>query len=587
MLTELRVRDLAVIADATLTLGPGLNVLSGETGAGKSMLVDALALLLGERASGDLVRPGAERAVIEAAFDVTGNRTVAAAAREAGVDLDEGRLVFRREINLTGPNRAWANGSPSTVSTLAELGRLLVDLHGQHEAQSLFRSATQRDILDAFAGAGDDRAEVRAAYERAHALAEEMETLLARRDDVQRRADYLRHVAKEITDAAPKLGEDAALEAEAKRLAHAEDVMQAGSALADLLDGEDAGVLDQLGRAERLLDQLERYDPTVSAWRELLDAASAGADELARAARAYVSDVDLDPARLDRVERRRDLLFRLTQKYGPTLDDVLRTGDETRAELDLLDTAALDLSSLEERRTEADAALERAVGGLREKRRRAAGQLAREVQKLLGPLGMPGGQILVDVSPTAPSGAGGDLVAFLAQLNVGIEARPLAQVASGGELSRLMLALKVVLARHDAVPTLVFDEVDQGIGGEVGVQVAQALDAVARQRQVLVITHLAPIAARAARHLKIGKRPVGGISTAEVVLLDEPQREVEVARMLGDPDDTSLRAHAAELLKRRVSATGATKEPEASEPAPARERAARPRPPRAGRKASG
>ncbi len=586
MLTELRVRDLAVIADATLTLGPGLNVLTGETGAGKSMLVDALALLLGERASGDLVRPGAERAVVEAAFDVGGNARLARAAREAGVDLDDGRLVVRREINLSGPNRAWANGSPTTVGTLADLGRLLVDLHGQHEAQSLLRTAAQRDILDAFAGAGPERERMEHAYGAARAAREAVAELEARRDDVRRRADYLRHVAKEIADANPQPGEDLALEAEGRRLAHAEDLTRLSTELAEVVDGEESGILDRLGQVQRLLDQLLRVDPDVATWRELVDGASAAVEELARTARDYAADVELDPGRLEAVERRRDVLFRLTQKYGPELDDVLRTGTETQAELDLLDSAAFDLSRLEDRLAEAEQELAEAVDALREKRSRAAEKLGNEVTRLLGPLGMPGGRILVAVTPGPVTASGGDAIAILAQLNVGLDARPLQQVASGGELSRLMLALKVVLARHDAVPTLVFDEVDQGIGGEVGVRVAEALGTVAEQRQVLVISHLAPIAAKALLHLKVVKRTAGGMTTAGVDLLDDHARTVEIARMLGDPEDPSLRAHAVELLK-RASASGrpASAEPvsAAGEGAPT----ARPGRPRAGRKASG
>jgi len=586
VLTELRVRDLAVIADATLTLGPGLNVLSGETGAGKSMLVDALALLLGERASGDLVRPGAERAVVEAAFDVAGSDRVARAAREAGVDLDEGRLVVRREINLSGPNRAWANGSPTTVGTLADLGRLLVDLHGQHEAQSLLRTGAQRDILDAFAGAQDERERVERAWREAQAARDDVASLESRRDDVRRRADYLRHVAKEIAAAAPKPGEDQALEAEGRRLAHAEDLTRLSTELAEVLDGEDSGILDALGQVQRLLDQLLKVDPDVAAWRELVDGASAAVEELARAARDYATDVELDPSRLEAVEQRRDVLFRLTQKYGPELEDVLRTGAEAQAELDLLDSAAFDLSHLEERLGAAERELAQAVDALRAKRVRAAEKLAGEVTRLLAPLGMPGGRIVVDVVPGTVGASGGDAVQFLAQLNVGLDARPLQQVASGGELSRLMLALKVVLARHDAVPTLVFDEVDQGIGGEVGVRVAEALGTVAGQRQVLVISHLAPIAAKAMRHLKVVKRTAAGMTTAGVELLEDQARTVEIARMLGDPDDPSLRAHATELLK-RSSASGSPASPEPASAAGEAGRTARRGYPRAGRKASG
>jgi DNA repair protein RecN (Recombination protein N) len=560
VLTEIRVRDLAVIADASLHLEPGLNVLTGETGAGKSMLVDALALLLGERATGDRVRPGADRAVVEAAFEPAGGAAataLAAVARESGIELDDGRLVVRRELRAEGPNRAWANGSPTTVATLADLGRLLVDLHGQHEAQSLLRPPAQRDLLDAFAGAEREREAVAAAFAEARAAEAAEATLVAQHAEIERRADYLRHVAQEIRAAALKLGEDEALAVEAKRLAAGEELTRLAGALAELLDDEEQGAVARLGAADRVMTQLARLDPTIGGWRELLDGAQAQAGELARAIRAYAAGLDLDPARLEQVERRRDLLFRLIQKYGPTIEDVLHTGSEASRELDMLDTAALDLAGLRERRSAADRKLAAAAAALTTRRRQAAARLEKAVTKLLPGLGLPGGKVRVEVAPGPVSSQGGDAVTFQVELNVGMDPRPLAQVASGGELSRITLAFKAVLAAHDAVPTLVFDEVDQGIGGEVGQQVAEALARVAAKRQVLVVTHLAQIAARADHHLKIVKRVVRGMSTAGVEVLRGQARELEVARMLGDPEDGALRAHAAELLRRRRASAGA------------------------------
>jgi DNA repair protein RecN (Recombination protein N) len=548
----MRVRDLAVIADVAFSLESGLNVLTGETGAGKSMLVDALALLLGERASGDLVRPGADRAVVEAGFDLRGPGAadVAALCEDAGIDLDDGRLVVRREIRAAGPNRAWANGSPTTVAVLAQLGQRLVDLHGQHEAQSLLRPAAQRAILDAFAGAERERDTVAAAYAAAREAQEAEAALAARHADVQRRAEYLRHVLQEITAAAPKPGEDEALAAEARRLGAGEEVVRLAEQLGGLLDDDEQGAVERLRAANRALGQLERLDPSVSGWRELLEGAFAQADEIARAVRDYVEGIDLDPARLAAVERRRDQLYRLLQKYGPTLEDVLRSGEDARGELDLLDTAAFDIEALRTRRADAEAVLARAASALSAKRRKAAGKLAREVARLLPGLGMATGKVQVDVrdAPVGPEGA--DQVTFLVQLNPGLDARPLAQVASGGELSRLMLAFKVVLAAHDTVPTLVFDEVDQGVGGDVAQRVAAALSQVAASRQVLVVTHLAAIAARADHHLCVRKQVARDVTTVRVDRLEGGPREVEVARMLGDATDGALRSHAAELIRR-------------------------------------
>jgi DNA repair protein RecN (Recombination protein N) len=555
VLTELRVRDLAVIADVTLPLSSGLNVLTGETGAGKSLLVDALSLLLGERASAALVRPGARRAVVEAAFETRAVEGIAAAADGLGIELEDDRLIVRREINAEGRNRAWANGSPTTVAALATLGRMLIDLHGQHEAQSLLTPSAQRDILDAYAAAAAERRRVELAYRAAEGLREEEADLAARRDEVRRRADYLRHVVREIADAGPRPGEEEALATDAQRLANVEELARLAEQLLELLEtAEEQAALPALGQAARALSALERIDGSVSPWSELLEAARANVEELALAVRDYASALEADPTRLAEVERRRDVLYRLTQKYGSTLEDVLGTLQESRRELDLLDTADFDLERLRERRTDAEAELERAATALTAKRGRAATRLAKAAQKLLPGLGMPEGKFTVSVeSATAVGASGGDTVTFVVQLNPGLAARSLAQVASGGELSRIMLALKVVLAAHDAVPSLIFDEVDQGIGGEVAVKVGQALREVGVRRQVLVITHLPQIAACASHHVAIATRSRGGVATSDVTALDAIARVAEITRMLGGGDDPVVRRHAEELVRGKAS----------------------------------
>ena len=548
MITELRVRDLATIADVTLPLGPGLNVLTGETGAGKSMLVDALALLLGERADSAMVRPGAVKAVVEGAFDQLG-REILAGIEALGLDAEDGRVVVRREVSAEGRSRAWMNGSPTTASVLARLGALLVDLHGQHETQSLLHAEAQRDILDAFADADAERRAVADTFAAAAALAEEEAALLRRRDEVRRRADYLRHVVSEVDSARLKPGEDVSLQIEARRLSQAGTLGAVARRIAEALEEGDGSALAALAQAERAVGTLEKADPTCAAWREMLDGAYANLSEVSRLATAYAAEIQEDPERLGEIEARRDVLFRLMQKYGATLEAVAETRREAAAELELLDTAELDLKSLGARRTAAAGALRAAVEALSARRADAAGRLARGVNRILPDLGMPGGKLSVMLAPLAePTSAGGESVAFNVQLNVGLEPRPLARVASGGELSRLMLALKVVLARHDAVPTLVFDEVDQGIGGEIGSEVGKSLAQVAAAHQVLVITHLPQIAARADRHLVVSKEPRAGIATSTVEVIHGEDRVAEVARMLGDPEADTARRHAQALL---------------------------------------
>lgn len=549
MIAELRVRGLATVSDAAVQLGPGLNVLSGETGAGKSLLVDAVALLLGERADTGAIRPGTAKAVVEGVVEGI-DRTVAARIESMGLDIEEGRLVIRREI-APDRSRAWINGSPTTVKMLAEAGAWLVDLHGQHETQSLLHGDSQRAILDAYAGAEGMSAAVADAYYALSAVDQDARALEERRDEIRRRADYLHHVVAEIDAARVAPGEDDRLDQDAALLSEADNREAYARAIAAALDEDRDNALKALAKATRSLGQLERIDPAVTAWRELVDTAYANLTELSRTAGHYADGVDRSPGLLDQVERRRDVLGRLKQKYGGTLAAVLAAARQARDELDLLDTADLDLKGLAARRVAAEAALEAAAAALTEARTTAADRMARAVNRLLPKLGLSGGTLRVALDPLPALGPHGrETVAFLVQLNKGLEARPIAKVASGGELSRLMLALKVVLVQHDRVATLVFDEVDQGIGGEIGAQVAQALATVAGGRQVLVVTHLPQIAARADRHLVVSKGLHEGVATSEVRVIHGEDRILEVARMLGDSESAVARRHAGEMIEK-------------------------------------
>lgn len=552
-LLSLRVRDLATIADVTLDLGAGLNVLTGETGAGKSMLVDALALLLGDRADRAAVRPGAARAVIEGVFD-----GVPAAAQSwldaAGVDRED-LLIIRRDVTAEGRSRGWINGSPTTVSALAMLGVSLVDLHGQHQTIQLLDAAVQRALLDAFARAEPALEAVHAAYDTFAALQAEQAALVTRRDEAQRRADWLRHVVREIDAAAIRHGEDADLDREAIRLGQAGALAEQSGRLLESLDDDENGARAALDRADKGLHLLERIDDATAAWRELLDAAYTAIDELSRTARDYHDALAEDPGRLNELERRRDLLGDLQRKHGATLDEVLATRDASQAELDLLDSATLDLQTIAARMVGAQRALDGVAGALTVTRQGAGDRLGREVSRMLPRLGMSGAEFAVELSPLpSPGHHGAEQVTFVVRLNRGMDRHPLAKVASGGELSRVMLALKVALARQDAVPTLVFDEVDQGVGGEVGSRLGEALAQVAVRHQVLVITHLPQIAARADRHLRIAKANRSGIATSDAAVLHGEDRVLELARMLGDPDGEAARRMASALLNAAVSA---------------------------------
>jgi DNA repair protein RecN (Recombination protein N) len=554
MLTELRVRNFAIIEQLTLPLARGFNVLTGETGAGKSIIVGALGLLLGERANTDVVRTGADKALVEGTFDVTDRPEIPALLDERGIDVEDSTVVLRREVAAAGRARAWVNGTSVTAATLSEIGRLLVNVHGQHEAQTLLDPDEQRDILDAFAGAQGQAQAVRTAHASLAAVRHEIAELRRRKADAERRADYLRHVVREIEEARLVEGDDTRLDDEASRLEHAEELRSLASGAAGALDGDEDAVLTHLGAVQRALASITRIDPSRARLQELFDAGYYALEELARELEEYEAAVELDPERLDEVRRRRDLIFRLTKKYGGTLGAVIETGAKARAELDLVESADLDLRALEQRETEASARLAESAAELTSMRRSAASRLGRAVDEVLPSLGMSDGHfvaVLIPCQEVGPSGA--EDTEFRVALNVGHDARPLSRVASGGELSRVMLALKTILARLDHVPTLIFDEVDAGIGGKVGLQVGDTMRRVAAHHQVFAITHLPQIAARAHHHILVAKGARGGVTTADVAILLEEARITELARMLGgDPESDISRAHAAELLETAV-----------------------------------
>ena len=551
MLTELRIRNFAIIESVTLPLGQGFNVLSGETGAGKSIIVGALGLLLGERASADLIRSGAEKATVEGVFDVAKVRGIAELADERGIDVEDDTLVLKREIAANGRGRAWINGAPVTATVLAEIGRQLVNLHGQHDAQTLLDGESQRRILDAFGGAEPQSDLVRRIYGELSGVRREIASLSSRRAEAEKRADYLRHVAKEIEGARLSPGEDAKLEDEARVLENADELRNLATALNEALSGEEASVLTQLGLAQRPLTSIERIDPSAARMQELFDAGFYALQELARSVEDYAGSVDLDPARLEEVRQRRDGLFGLLKKYGPTLDNVIEAGRSARAELDLIDTAQFDLANLTAREADARRRLSAEAEKLTDMRLSAGKKIAKSVDVLLPQLGMPDGKFSVAlVSRDEPTAEGAEDVEFRVALNVGHDDRPLARVASGGELSRVMLALKTILARVDQVPTLIFDEVDAGIGGRVGLQVGDTLRRVAKDHQVFAISHLPQIAARAHHHIVVAKGAKGGVTTADISVLEGTSRVNEIARMLGgDPESKVSRAHAKELLE--------------------------------------
>lgn len=552
MLTELRIRNYAVIDEIHVELGPGLNVLSGETGAGKSIIVGALSLLLGERAAADVIRTGEDRAIVEGVFDLPDDPAFRARCDELGIDLSDDTLILRRELQREGRNRAWVNGTPATATLIGELGDSLVDLHGQHEHQALLRPGPQRRIVDEFAGAATLAEEVKSAWEALRAARAELEAMRRRVAEARENIEFLRRKAEEIEAAEIEPGEEDSLMAEIRRLEHSEELLTLSGELHDEVYGGDGAVVDRLGTLRRSLDSLLRIDPDAKGIEELYESGQATLDELGRRLRDYRFRIEHDPGRLATLRQRQDLLYRLRRKYGGTLEDVKAEGVSARTELDSLETSEDEIDRLESEERARAAALSAHADKLRAARRGSAERLERQVTDQLPDLGMPGGRFCVELTPLEEPGPdGAETIRFLVSLNPGFEPGPLSRVASGGELSRVMLALKSVLASVDSVPSLVFDEIDAGIGGRVAHHVASRLGTVAASHQVFAITHLAQIAARADVHLRVEKTEQAGHVTTRLVQLQDDARVEEVARMLGgDPEsDASLR-HAKELLLR-------------------------------------
>ena len=552
MLRELRIKNFAVIETLTVPFGAGLNVLTGETGAGKSILVDAILLVRGARAQTDVIRAGAETATVEAVFDVDGAHLVAALLEEAGLTADEGHVVVRRELARSGRHRAFVNDAAVTVGLLERLGDHLVEVHGQHEHQRLLEPARQLDLLDRFAGAEQERERVAGLVGKFRASREAVERLRAAERERAQREDLLRFQLSELDGARIRPGEEEELRSERRRLQHAERFAGGLAEAAALLRDEPQAAADRLGRAARLLRDLGRIDPAFAAPAEALDAAIAEVDEALLGIRALHDSVDAEPGRLDAVEERLDALTRLRRKYGDTEEAMLAFRAEAAGELDRLVRHEEVLAEETRKLGELESELRAAAGILGRMRREGGARLGPLIQREIRALGMERGRFDVaveDLATAEVSARGSERVEFRLGANPGEELRPLGRIASGGELARTMLALQVVLSRFEPVPTMIFDEVDAGIGGSMASVVADKLDAVGAGRQVLCVTHLPQIAARARHHVRVVKTVRGGRTRAGISVLAGPERVEEVARMLGgEAASEAARRHARELL---------------------------------------
>ncbi|MGH7283021.1 MAG: DNA repair protein RecN [Polyangiaceae bacterium] len=565
MLVALTVRNVVLIEKLTLELDQGFNVLTGETGAGKSMLVDALSLVLGGRASPELVRNAEKEAEVEALFEVEKSSRVALRLEAAGVAIeaegDDIEIVVRRVVQSGGRSRAFVNGRLCTAAQLAELAPDLCDIASQHESVSLTDPATHLEYLDAFGKLDAERDALTTQVDAIADVARDLESARSAEKSRAEREDVLTFQLRDLDDLAPEHGEEHTLANERGRLRHAEKLGLATRRGAERLYDAEGAICDELARLASDVESAAAIDGSLAPFARSIDGARAELADAARALARYADAVEANPERLREVEERMFRLEKWLLKHGPTTDDLLAFRDDVKAQLDAMASAGDRVEELSKRR---DAMLEKAsqaARALSKKRRAAAERLADAIGKELANLGMGRARVIVDVAPVSPQGAlsvgdarltksGIDRVEFLIAPNPGEDPRPLRRIASGGELSRALLAIKRVLAEKGPAGLYVFDEVDAGVGGAVAEVIGRAIADVAKHRQVLCITHLAQIAAQADAHFVVDKSEAKGRTTTTVRRLSQKERTDEVARMIGGVRiSDAARKAAAEMLK--------------------------------------
>jgi DNA repair protein RecN (Recombination protein N) len=546
MLTALRLRDFVIVEAVELEFGPGFTVLSGETGAGKSILIDALGLALGARADSGVVREGASRADIVAEFSTDVRLDAWLAERDLGGD--PGAVLLRRVVEADGRSRALVNGHPATVAQLRELGESLVEVHGQHASQSLLRPDGQRGLLDRYAGAAGELVALAQAHAAWRALEKELERARTSERELVLERERLQWQVDELAQVAPVPGEWDELAAEQKRLANAASLIEGGRGLAEALSDGDDAIADRLHAIQQKLKPLAAVDPTLAPVMEMLETAAIQAGEAGSTLSAYADRVDLDPARLSEVEARIGVLYAAGRKFRLPPE---RLGDELaslRTRLEAL-ARAQDVEALERRVEAARADYEKLASALSKRRAKAAATLAKGVSDRIGRLGMQGGRLEIAHERGEPASHGIDRVEFRVAGHAGATPRALGKVASGGELSRISLAISELAAEANPVPTLIFDEADSGVGGAVAEVIGELMRRLGETRQVLCVTHLPQVAAKANQHFSVSKQQDAERTTSLIERLDRGRRVEEIARMLGGVAITATtRKHARELL---------------------------------------
>lgn len=552
MLHSLRVRNLALVEDVSVEFQSGLNVITGETGAGKSVIIGALGLLLGERADRTLIRAGADQCAAEAVFHLADSGSVDAILEECGLPpCEDGQLLLRRTLAANGTGKNLVNDSPTTLQVLKRVGELLVDMHGPYDHQSLLKTEFQLDILDAFGHLWDARGAYEALYqERLGLLAQRQELEGTNDQDVAQQIEMLAFQVKEIQDAALVEGEDDSLAREQIEVANAQRILDlAGGIRNALVDGENSA-FNGLAFAQKALSDLAALVESAGGWRDEARSIAVQIQELGQTVERYVHNIEADPARLQWLEERMAIYHRLKRKYGGTVRDVLDRLEQARTRLRDLESRGERLAEIDGKIDALREKMEQVGGKLGKARRTVASKLAQAITRELRDLGFQHGAFAVDLAAGEPGPSGLDSIEFSFAPNPGEPARPLRAIASSGEISRVMLAVKAVLANHDSIPVLVFDEIDANVGGAMGTAIGGKLDTVGRHHQVLCITHLPQVAVFGKTHFAVTKDVSDGRTRTHILRLGKEERVEEVARMLGGRDLTSVTLkHAREMLR--------------------------------------
>jgi DNA repair protein RecN (Recombination protein N) len=549
-LASLRIRNLALVEELAWSLAPGFTAVTGETGSGKSIIVGALQLILGDRADKSLIRTGAESCTVEAVFQVSDVAALNAELEEQGVEpCEDGQLLLKRVFATGGTNRQFINGSPTTLAVLKQLGDGLVDLHGPHDHQSLLANEKQLGLLDGFAGAEGLREKYAGYFRRLNALTAEHAELSSSEASLERELDLLRHQTQEIEVAQLRPGEEDELVARYTVAANSRRLLELSNGILDrLLEADDAAI-GRLNEAGKLLRELERVDPAASRFSDALHRGLAELDDLARGLQRYVEDLDLEPAELARMEERVTLFETLKRKYGRTLDEVIAFGAEAAERLRKIDSRGEELARLATEIEAAKKALQDAGAKLGQKRKAAAPKLAASVTTHLRDLGFKKSEFAITLVPhDRPTVHGLESVEFLFAPNPGEPPKPLKAIASSGEISRVMLAVKSSLAAQDTIALLVFDEIDANVGGEIAHAVGAKMHALGRERQVLAISHLPQVAAVADAQFVVTKEFTKDRTISELRRVEGQARVEEIARMLGGKTESAV-AHAKTLLQ--------------------------------------